>query len=94
MGAARPGACGSPAAARDLLGQVPCVCQNNQGIIDLSPRNLPIMGVVNQRMLVKANQQQILRYFPNESLAIERLQTTSGWTMCPGKKEVPEEAAL
>ena len=33
--------------------------------------------------------------FPNVSLAIERLQTTSGWTMCPGKKEVlPEEAAL
>ena len=52
------------------------------------------MGVVNQRMLAKANQQQISRYFPNVSLAIERLQTTSGWTMCPGKKDVPEEAAL
>ena len=37
------------------------------------------MGVVNQRMLGKANQQQISRCFPNVSLAIERLQTTSEW---------------
>jgi hypothetical protein len=33
--------------------------------------------------------------FGSRPLQIERLQTTSGWAMCPGKKEVlPEEAAL
>ena len=31
VGAARPGACGSPAAARGLLGRVPCVCQKTWG---------------------------------------------------------------
>ena len=31
VGAARPGACGSPAAARGLLGRVPCGCQKTWG---------------------------------------------------------------
>ena len=31
VGAARPGACGSPAAARGLLGPVPCGCQKTWG---------------------------------------------------------------
>ena len=31
VGAARPGACGSPAAARGLLGRVPCLCQKTWG---------------------------------------------------------------
>ena len=31
VGAARPGACGSPAAARGLLGRVPCFCQKTWG---------------------------------------------------------------
>ena len=53
------------------------------------------MGVVNQRMLGERTADFTL-FSQREPRDRAGLQTTSGsgWTMCPGKKEVPEEAAL